>query len=51
MDIANIAGGGLTALGQQIDVGVLGALQNLDRNVANELFSSLGLGTLVDTYA
>ena len=51
MDLANIAGGGLASVGQQVDVGVLKALQNLDRNVTAELFSSLGLGTVVDAYA
>lgn len=48
MDIANIEGG---AVAQQVDVGVLRALQNLEQNVASQLFSSLGLGTVVDAYA
>lgn len=39
------------SVGQQVDVGVLKALQNLEANVAAELFASLGLGQSVDTRA
>ncbi len=39
------------AVGQQVDVGVLKALQNLQVNVASEMFASLGLGQSVDTRA
>ncbi|MBV9270348.1 MAG: hypothetical protein JO165_04585 [Candidatus Eremiobacteraeota bacterium] len=48
MDISSIDGG---AVSQQIDVSVLSAVQNLEQNVAARLFSSLGVGTVVDTYA
>jgi len=48
VDISNIEAG---AVGQQIDTGVLRALQNLEQNVASQLFSSLGLGTVIDAYA
>jgi len=47
MDISGIEGG----VAQQVDIGVLSALQNLEQNVASQLFSSLGLGTVVDAYA
>jgi len=40
-----------SSVGQQVDVGVLKALQNLQTNVAAELFASLGLGQSVDTRA
>lgn len=43
--LANVAAAG------QIDVGVLAALQNLDRNVAAELFASIGLGQSIDVRA
>ena len=50
MDVAGLAGGSLTSVGEQVDIGVLGALQNLDKNVAAELFSSIGLGGTIDRY-
>jgi hypothetical protein len=52
MDLSTIGTGlAQSAVGQQIDAGVLKALQNLDKNAAAELFASLGLGTAVDTRA
>lgn len=37
-----------SAISDQISVGVIKAVQNLDKNVAAELFSSIGLGQNVD---
>lgn len=51
MDIGSVTGEALASVGQQVDVGVLAQLQTMERNVATELFSSLGLGTAIDTYA
>lgn len=39
------------AVAGQVDVGVLKAVQNLDQNVAAELFASIGLGNGVDASA
>ncbi len=39
------------AINSQIAVGVLHAVQNLDKNVASELFASLGLGSSIDVHA
>jgi hypothetical protein len=41
----------MSAVGSQVDVGVLKAVQNLDQAVAAELFSSIGLGGSVDALA
>ena len=52
MDIGALSSGmALSSVGQQVDVGVLKALQNLDQNVAAELFASIGLGSGVDASA
>lgn len=52
MDIASLSSGlALSGVGQQVDVGVLKALQNLSKATAAELFSSIGLGSQVDSYA
>lgn len=39
------------AVNQQVAVGVLHAVENLDKAVASELFSSIGLGANVDIRA
>ena len=52
MDIASLSTGmAASAVGQQVDVGVLRAVQNLDENVAAELFASMGVGRSVDALA
>jgi len=52
MDIAAIASGlSSSSVGQNVDLGVLKALQNLDQAVAGQLAASIGLGTGIDTYA
>lgn len=52
MDVASLRTAlASSAVGQQVDAGVLRTLQNLDKNVAAELFASLGLGTGVDASA
>jgi uncharacterized PurR-regulated membrane protein YhhQ (DUF165 family) len=52
MDVGALSTGLATsAVGQQVDVGVLKTLQNLDKNLAAELFASIGLGQAVDTRA
>lgn len=45
------SGMALASVGQQVDVGVMKALQNLDKNVASELFASIGLGSGIDVKA
>lgn len=40
-----------TSVAQQVDIGVPKTLQNLDKNLAAELFASLGIGQSVDTRA
>ena len=40
-----------SSVGQQVSVSVLRAVDNLSKNVAAELFSSLGLGSNVDIRA
>lgn len=52
MDIGSVASGlALSSTVAGIDVGVLKAVQNLDANVSAELFSSIGVGTFVNTSA
>lgn len=40
-----------SAVDQQVAVGVIHAVQNLDKNLTSELFASIGLGGAVDIHA
>lgn len=40
-----------SAVSEQVGVGVLKALQNLDQNLAARLFSSIGIGQNIDISA
>ncbi len=41
----------LSATSGRVDVNVLKAVQNLDKNVAAQLAASIGIGQNVDTFA
>ena len=52
MDLSSIASGlAASSVTQGVDVGVLKAVQNLDQAQAALLFSSIGLGSQVNTFA
>lgn len=52
MDISALSSTMATGgVAQQVDVGMLKALQNLEVNLTSELFATIGLGQSVDTHA
>lgn len=52
MDIGSLSTGlAQGAVAQQIDLGVLKSVQNLDRTATADLFASIGLGSGIDAYA
>ncbi len=52
MDVGALSTGlAMSSVGNQVDVGVLKAIQNLDKTMSGELFASIGLGKGVDAYA
>lgn len=52
MDLSSIASGlAASSVTSGVNIGVLKAVQNLDQVQAGLLFSSIGLGGAVDTYA
>ncbi len=50
MDIGSI-GSSTTAVGSQVATSILSALQGLEKDVASRLFASIGVGTMIDTFA
>lgn len=41
----------LSSVGGQVNIGVLKAVQNLDKTLTAQMFASIGLGGAVDTSA
>jgi len=52
MDLGSLSTGmAMSAVGSQVQIGVLKSLQNLDKSLAAEMFASIGLGQSVDVRA